>query len=319
MTEIDPQVPWTHEQWARVNQVVQEEASRARVAASFLPLYGPLPSSTDFVRREALAYDQYGAREITLVDTETARLPTLQIKVHVRGAQMSDPELASVLAMFRRAANLTARLEDAVIFNGQPEEGFPHGAPPNAGQILGGQQSRGLLATDAELAAHRHWPREVVQANGQDLVTVVSTSIGKLEEGGHLGPFAVVLGQDLFVAAQKPDQSSMVLPQDRIIPLLGGGPLLRSTTLLRDRGVVVALGGAPVELVVATDLTVAFLQITTEPMFVLRVFEKLVLRIKEPTAIVALIPPPRPRRATTGRRRRAARPGAGGSAGEQEE
>jgi hypothetical protein len=43
MTEIDPQVPWTHEQWARVNQVVQEEASRARVAASFLPLFGPLP------------------------------------------------------------------------------------------------------------------------------------------------------------------------------------------------------------------------------------------------------------------------------------
>jgi hypothetical protein len=43
------QVPWTEEQWARVKQVIQEEASRARVAATFLPLYGPLPPDTDFV------------------------------------------------------------------------------------------------------------------------------------------------------------------------------------------------------------------------------------------------------------------------------
>ena len=46
----DPQVPWTDEQWARVNQVIQEEAKRARVAATFLPLYGPLDADADFVR-----------------------------------------------------------------------------------------------------------------------------------------------------------------------------------------------------------------------------------------------------------------------------
>ncbi len=292
MTEIDPQVPWTHEQWARVNQVVQEEASRARVAASFLPLYGPLPSSTDFVRREMLVYDANGAREITLADTETARLPTLQIKVHVRGAQMADPELASVLAMFRRAANLMARLEDALIFNGQSGPGAPPpGAPRNAGQVLGGEKSRGLLASDDELDDDPDLPRNAVQRDGRDLVRAVSESIGHLEHNGHFGPFAVVLGQDLFVAAQTPEQNSMVLPQDRIVPLLGGGSLLRSTTLPPKKGVVVALGGAPVELVVATDLNVAFLQITTDPMFVLRAFEKVALRIKEPAAIVALIPP----------------------------
>ena len=45
----DPQVPWTDEQWARVNQVIQEEAKRARVAATFLPLYGPLSADADYV------------------------------------------------------------------------------------------------------------------------------------------------------------------------------------------------------------------------------------------------------------------------------
>ena len=48
MTADNPQLPWTDEQWARVNQVVHEEASRARVAATFLPLVGPLPREHGF-------------------------------------------------------------------------------------------------------------------------------------------------------------------------------------------------------------------------------------------------------------------------------
>ena len=58
MTQCDPQVPWTDEQWARVNQVIQEEASRARVAATFLPMIGPLPADTDFVRDEKSQFAQ---------------------------------------------------------------------------------------------------------------------------------------------------------------------------------------------------------------------------------------------------------------------
>ena len=56
MTTDNPQVPWTDEQWARVNKVVQEEASRARMAATFLPLLGPLPGDTDFVREELIQF-----------------------------------------------------------------------------------------------------------------------------------------------------------------------------------------------------------------------------------------------------------------------
>ena len=53
-------------------------------------------------------------------------------------------------------------------------------------------------------------------------------------------------------------------------------------------GVVVALGGAPVELVIATDVSLQFLQITTDPNFLFRVREKIALRIKEAGAIVTL-------------------------------
>jgi uncharacterized linocin/CFP29 family protein len=129
---------------------------------------------------------------------------------------------------------------------------------------------------------------------GEGLVTAVSTAIGQLEDHGHFGPFAVVLGQGLFVIAQTPERASMVLPQDRIIPFLGGGPLLRSSTLDRYdgySGVVVALGGAPVERVVAADMSLQFLQVTEEPIFLFRVRERIALRIKEGDAIVRLYPP----------------------------
>jgi uncharacterized linocin/CFP29 family protein len=132
------------------------------------------------------------------------------------------------------------------------------------------------------------------------LVHEVSARIGDLESKGHLGPFAVVLGETLFSDAQDPS-GSLVLPSDRIIPFLGGGPLLRSSTLPEDEGVVVALGGAPIDLVVATDLTVSFLQVTDDPQFLFRVHEKIRLRIKEDGAVAPLkrkppTPTPTPRR-----------------------
>ena len=120
---------------------------------------------------------------------------------------------------------------------------------------------------------------------------MIAQAIGLLEAQGHFGPFAVVLDQELFLVAQT-STSVLVLPQDRILPFLGGGPLLRSSTLDVaigvGSGVVVALGGEPVELVIATDVCVQFLQVTAEPNFVFRVCEKMALRIKEPEAIMPL-------------------------------
>ena len=64
----DPQVPWTDEQWARVNQVIQEEAKRARVAATFLPLYGPLSADSDYVRGQEISYPPMTVAGAALLD-----------------------------------------------------------------------------------------------------------------------------------------------------------------------------------------------------------------------------------------------------------
>jgi uncharacterized linocin/CFP29 family protein len=129
MTTDNPQVPWTDEQWARINKVVQEEASRARIAATFLPLLGPLPGDTDFVREERIQFAPPPAPPLGIQDRPVIQLATLQVRVQVRGAQMADPEMTSVLALFRRAANVLARLEDAVVFRGLVPD------PANPGQL----------------------------------------------------------------------------------------------------------------------------------------------------------------------------------------
>ena len=320
MAQSNPQVPWTDEQWARVNQVIQEEAQRARVAATFLPLYGPLPASADFVRKEDVHYQP----RLRIADKDTTQLATLQLNVLLRGEQLADPEMTSALMLFRRAANIVARLEDALVFSGfegyDPDVGgrvphLPHGAP-NVGEQMWGGSAHGLLIDRNHVRPPKLTPPHREQVNGGDgLVKAVTKSIGYLEGKGHFGPFAVVLSQELFSLAQTPVYVASVdsrgggrigpssVPQDRIIPFLGGGPLLRSSALLAGYGVVVALGGSPIELVVATDMSLQFLQVTEPgskmelpgpkievPYFLFRVYEKVSLRVKELQALAALVP-----------------------------
>jgi hypothetical protein len=68
------------------------------------------------------------------------------------------------------------------------------------------------------------------------------------------------------------------------VPFLDGGPFLRSSVVPKNLGVIVALAGSPIDLVVASDVHVQFLQLSLEPRYILRVSERFVLRMKQPEA-----------------------------------
>ena len=123
---------------------------------------------------------------------------------------------------------------------------------------------------------------------GQRIVRGVVEAVDKLERKGQLGPYACILSQTLFEDACDPT-GSLVLPRDRILPFLQG-PLLRSSTVANGYGAVIALSGNPVEIVVAADICVRFLQATPEPRFVFRVSERVALRVIEDSAIAILRP-----------------------------
>jgi Encapsulating protein for peroxidase len=201
-----------------------------------------------------------------------------QLKVELRGAQLADPEMGSVLSLFRRAANIIARFEDAFVFNGRRPG--PHGqvehAPGMGEEILGGKDFVGLAKLGEQF--------DLTEGDGDELVQAVITAITHLESKGHFGPFS------LFATAQHPTRARpQVLPQDQILPFLNGGAVLRCSAIAPRQGIVVALGGEPVELVVATDMSVQFLQVTTTPSYVFRVYEKLGLRVKGKNAVARLI------------------------------
>jgi len=287
------QDPWTEAQRTRIEETVRDEAKKARVAASFMPLHvlEGAEVQTAPLQRLQNVFNPGPGELLQVDDHDTRRLTTLAVNVGLRGAQVAAPDPDAALVAFRRAANLIARAEDYVVFRGQPaaNPATPVGLRPC--DIRGGERFAGLLPTALIVAQEPvGFPHPV------GLVGAVSRAITRLERNGHLGPFAVVLGNLLFDAAHSP-LGTLVLPADRIRPLIDG-PLLRSSWLNRfaggaevPSGIVVSLADDLLDLVVANEISVRPLQVTVtpSPRHVYRVSQRFTVRIKQRTALVALV------------------------------
>jgi hypothetical protein len=288
---------WTDDHWNRITCAVTEEAQKGRVAAQMLPMVGPEDPTTVAVPSFALGNQpnpRLGppatAPERLWVDSDpTLFLTTIAVNVPLHLREAADPALTAGLGMFRRAANYIARIEDALVFNGRPGRNlFPPvglAGMPSVTHITGNGAPAGLFPFTSPPGQRKYIPTSV---NGDDVVTAIIESINALDSSGQLGPYACALSPDLFQAICTPNPS-LVLPRDRILPFLQG-PLLRSSAIQPFYGVVIALSANPVELVVASDINVRFLQTTEEPRLIFRVSERIALRIKETAAISVLIP-----------------------------
>jgi hypothetical protein len=341
---------WTDEQWRRVNDLVATEADKARVAARFLPLYGPVDPSVVAVPDYLLGNRPNPAfaplRALNRLDVDSSPntyLATITIQIPLANHEVAEPELQAASVAFRRAAVTIARVEDALLFNGQaapniaPAPTFPGGWLANLPPIFsisGGAQQSGLVPAGAmpnvpppfaniaprvdiplpvpAAAAGVAFPwggtvrQALMEEWSQIIVRTISDTVASLEGNGHAGPFACFLSPDVFEAVHTPSPS-MVLPRDRILPFLGGEYLCRSNTIPNGYGIVVAGvpayetdahgkrqkqsgGGSPVEIVVATDISLRYLQQTPEPKFLFRIWEKIALRVKEWDAVAVLRP-----------------------------
>lgn len=284
----DDSFAWSEDQWSRIRQVVHDEALRTRVAASFLPLYGPLPAASETVPANLLDFGASDtpppAKRMSVVDFETLRLLTVSVNVYLKNHMVGDPELTAATIMFRRAADIIARLEDAIVFNGRdtsaklPIKGIDGVEPVYT--VSGADRYAGLM--DFAKA-----PIKVDPNSGPDVFEKVVDAVLQLEAAGHHKPFACVLSTELFRAINRPIPNSMVLPRDSIPPFLEG-PLLRSSNMPACSGLVVSLQGNPVEIVVPQDIAVRRLQTTLDAKHVFRVSQRFVLRVKEPSAIATI-------------------------------
>jgi uncharacterized linocin/CFP29 family protein len=112
MDDRNAQVGWTEAQWNRVREEVLQAWQRVRVGGSFLPIYGPLPPSTQVVPSEVLEPDG------SVDDEATATLLEIALPVRLSRQQIMEEDLSSALLQFRRRATQLGQLEDWFIFNG---------------------------------------------------------------------------------------------------------------------------------------------------------------------------------------------------------
>jgi uncharacterized linocin/CFP29 family protein len=136
------QVGWSEAQWNLLRQTVSDAAARTRVAGGFLPIYGPLPGSTETVPTEQLIED--ADPDGDRVDAvSTAPLIELSYGLRLSGTEVQEEDLSSARELFGRVASRLATYEDWTIFNGSPTSS-PYGTRPDwlpqALEIRGGEQ-----------------------------------------------------------------------------------------------------------------------------------------------------------------------------------
>lgn len=310
------QLNWTEAQWNRVNSAITEEFTKASVAGACLPCYGPMGASMEAVSRQVFTHDTNNNSSIIKIsDNDTTPFWTLRTFVHLNSQQVADESLSSALFAFKRAANLLAQTEDYVVFQGHdgntppPRHPLASAKRPGVFRVPSVRNLDNLIG-DTTFSAPGLLSKSVSQPNlvsvpvkvmtsiiggtsvttnsyGENLVSKIAEAISKLESNGYPGPFACALGHKAFIEAQTPGSGSLVLPADRITPMLGG-PLIRSGNIPLSHGLVASSCGESLDIVVATPPKAQFLHVNDDAKYVFRVYERFVLRIKDPNAVVPI-------------------------------
>lgn len=283
---------WSDAQWQKVNDSVNEAFGKASVATAFLPCYGPLTGSTETVRNEHLSEradpkDPTKPPTVTL-DTDhrdvNQKLINLTVNVELSSEQVADESLGNALLAFRRAGSILALEEDEIVFSGYDPSAATRSkfvvnkVGPQPGLT---NPTKPFPSTPVKVAKDAVADPIGVNQVGVAVVSAVVKAINELETNSNPGPFACVLGNELFEAVQQPS-FAFVLPSDRITPLLRG-PLLRSGKMDGKTGIVVSLAGSAIDIVVGTPPTVQFLQRLPDAKYLFRVYERFVLRVRDVT------------------------------------
>jgi len=304
MDDIQRQrVGWSEQQWSAIDAAVASEVTRVRVIDEIVP------TATVGANDKTVTIDRIDPVTRTIDDESTIPLPELSVHFVLDKQQVQQPELTRALALARRAGSDFARVEDAVLLRGLSTAaggtGYqPDGYPlPQNSDIQRGQhraQYDGLAGSARNDAMNPilgvpHLVRKATGGNsdyGPLIVSAVAEAIVLLEAAGHMGPYHLLLGREAFIAALTPNAPALVLPKDRIEPLLAS-PIRRAPSLQPDQGVLISVGGDPTDRVVAVEPTVRFIETTAQDRYRFRVYGVLALRRKEPEAVVRLWFPPK--------------------------
>jgi uncharacterized linocin/CFP29 family protein len=300
-------IDWSQKIWDNINKAVQEEAKRTKVAAQFLP-----PHVTD-MSDTTIPSDQVNAGTVPLLTVnEDDKTPLIEIWAEFAlTKQQYDKEenLMTAVTLAINAVNKLSRAEDLLIFQGndgvadalfQTQTVNLRGSNknPKTGKIESRIHIVGLLPSAPTNQVIPVKPTEVdsdpsLNRYGENTYGAVARGYSILQRT-HYGRNALVLPTNPFADTWAPLKTTLIMPADRIKGLVGDR-FYSTSTLPNDfgettepQGLLVALDGNTMDLVMGIDPTTAFMQIDGEGLYRFRVFERFTLRLKDPQAVVRL-------------------------------
>jgi uncharacterized linocin/CFP29 family protein len=265
---------WPPELWSGIDQAVHAEVDRTGIAGKVLPLRGPMPDAT------TVPADVIDEETMTVPDDAVLPVVELSVEFALTEAQVdAEASLRTGVTLATRAANLLAQAEDLLVFQGD-------GADDQAvfkRVKQRGSAGKGLLGAAASSV-------EVPAPNGHSgerTVDAVALAYGELQAKSQSGPYALILSPQQYAETFEPLPNTLVMPADRLRPLVTQG-FFGTGALPKNSGLVVSVGGGTVDLVVGVEPAAAFLQVDGGGLYHFRVFERLALRLKDPEALVRL-------------------------------
>lgn len=289
---------WGQDIWNRIDQAVHNECQRTKVASKFIPLYGPVSPGTLTMPSDTIGTN---GKPLNVNEAATVSIIELQVEFTLTPQQVErEQELMTAVTLATRAANLLSQAEDIVLFQGQSaidgKGGVQHPLFKDGKvRTKSGPAGDGLLNAKKEPIQIVPVPLldpKVPKKYGENTFGAVSDAYSRLQSGtdlaqAHYGPYALVLHNDPYADTYAPLKTTLIMPADRIKPLVTEG-YHGTGTLPPSKGILVSLGGNTMDLVVGVDATTAFLQESPEGQYIFRVYERFALRLKDLSAIIRL-------------------------------
>src|SRR5215217_2910753 len=114
------QLPWGPQIWNRIDQAVHDEAKRTKVAAKFVPLYGPLADSDDNVPAADI---QLQGTTLTAKRGATITLTEIGVPFAMTQQEVAGEERSSTAVdLATRATNRLSQAMDLIVFQGQQRD-----------------------------------------------------------------------------------------------------------------------------------------------------------------------------------------------------
>jgi hypothetical protein len=295
---------WSPETWAHIDKAVHDEAQRVRIAMKYIPIN---MATTDTLSVPAESIETVDLPPTPLFIDEGKTISIFEILTSFSMTKQQagkEVDVTTAITLATRATNILIQGEDILMFQG--DSALETGANPNplfaTGRIRHRNNSfgTGLLGAVAAIPDPPGPASQTIEVEptsvssppsqntyGENTFGAVSAAYSRLQSKGHYGPYALALHSDVYADTFAPLEKTLIMPADRIKPLVTAG-FHGTGTLPPFTGVLVSLGGNTMDLVVGMDAITAFLQEDTDGLYQFRVFERFTLRLKDVTAVIKL-------------------------------